>query len=221
MQCFCRLAKPEDLENVLVAFDEYNEDEALAKGISANSTMKGTDALRKSISDLIKAESILIAHGDSDKEIYGLAIFYEKTGLPPPGPEEEKSAVVRVEENSILTSQEIGMEQLAPIFCICNQCIQLDSLGPNKFIYLEGLGVMGKFRGKGVATKLVQEFESLMVARGCKDLISCATSLGTEKILDRQEWQSFNTMNTKDFSFQGNQTFTNLNLDIKAYKKTL
>ena len=65
MQCFCRLAKPEDLENVLVAFDEYNEDEALAKGISANSTMKGTDALRKSISDLIKDESILIAHGDS------------------------------------------------------------------------------------------------------------------------------------------------------------
>ena len=83
MQCFCRLAKPEDLENVLVAFDEYNEDEALAKGISANSTMKGTDALRKSISDLIKEESILIAHGDSGIKSIEKVPSY---GLTPPSP---------------------------------------------------------------------------------------------------------------------------------------
>ncbi|XP_023340764.1 uncharacterized protein LOC111710836 isoform X2 [Eurytemora carolleeae] len=138
----CRLATVSDLDNILEVFHIYNDDEALAKAINMN--MRGSSELNQSIIDLIDTGCVMVAINSDNSEVYGFSIFYEKSGLDPSTI--KGSLLETVEEDAVKTCQELGLETLAPIVSVCNICMDVTSIWPEKFVYLEAIGVKPQYR---------------------------------------------------------------------------
>jgi len=213
----CRLAGLEDLEPALEAVYQYNDEELLAKTLGSD--LRNSESLRASVLSVIGDGGLLVAvKADSPTEVVGIAIYYEKEGLQL----KEQAGVNQIEEYSIATATELGMEDQASAFSICNECLDIGALAGQSFYYLEALGVNPVARGCGVGTLLVQEFERQMTVKGIKTVMAVASSPGTDKILTRLGWRITKKLDPATFTFRDTRPFSTItDYQLSAYRKDL
>eukprot|EP00088_Acartia_fossae_P007354 TRINITY_DN13452_c0_g1_i2.p1 TRINITY_DN13452_c0_g1~~TRINITY_DN13452_c0_g1_i2.p1 ORF type:complete len:222 (+),score=40.20 TRINITY_DN13452_c0_g1_i2:75-740(+) len=211
----CRLAGADDAAQILDMFEEYNADEALGRTLKLE--MAKDEVFRESIGYLIEGGMVTVAYEENnEKELIGFTVSVPGKGIEV----DQQNRLKGLEEAGIAHAKELMMDYLAPIYAICNVCTEIDKIGKDKdFTYLEILGTRRAYRGKGVGTLLVQEFERLEKERGNTLWQSVATAVGTAKILDKLGWERYNSLQTETFEFCGTRPFASLTHEIHAYRK--
>jgi GNAT superfamily N-acetyltransferase len=205
----CRLAVHQDLEQIVEMFHEYDKDEPLGKTLDVDYSY--SSSLAQGLAAVIDMGGVIIAYNeDKESDLVGFLLFYTR--------HVRENKEEKMEEASLAYAKELGMESVAPMYGICHVCFEWDKLETD-FTYLEILSVRREFRGKRIATLLVEEFEKLESTRNIPVWISVATAIGTSKILTKLGWEAYSTTQTEDYEFFGKKPFQSLKHEITAFRK--
>jgi len=215
MTYVCRLAVAGDLDQIVNMFHEYDKDEPLGKELNVDYT-QDNNSLQVGLAQIIEYGGIIVAHNEqNESDLVGFLLFYTRHVMEK---NNEKTREKHLEDASLAYSKELGMDIIAPMYGICHLCFEWDKIETD-FTYLEVLSTRREYRGKGIATLLVKEFEKLESTRTVPVWISVATAVGTAKILTKLGWEAYSTTQTEDYEFFGEKPFKNLKHEIKAYRK--